>query len=190
VFFAPPLIDPDSAKPEIGDRPDLVALFRRYPVRAVFSGHAHLYSHEAHDGIDYFIAGGAGAPLYASPDRGGFSHYVIVRLSGDALTCDVVEPGHLYVETGPDLHGAATTWIVNGNDADIPLRGAEIGAPGSLGPCRSLSARSNLRKTDGTPVPVPVSVTGCAAGPGGRRAILALTSPRGTSVPVALRHSP
>ena len=191
VFFAPPLIDPGSAKPEIGDRADLVALFRRYPVRAVFSGHAHLYSHESHDGIEYFVAGGAGAPLYASPDRGGFSHYVIVRLAGNAVAYDVVEPGHLYVETGPDLRGAATTWIVNGNDADIPLRGAEVPAPSALGPCRSLSARSNRRKTDGTPVPVPVAVVGCAATGGrGRRAILALTSPRGTSVPVSLRHSP
>lgn len=191
-FFSSATIDPDAAKghPEIQDRDGLIALFRKYPVRAVFSGHEHVYWREAHDGIDYFIAGGAGAPLYASPDRGGFSHYVVVRLSGDALTCDVVEPGHLYVETGPDLHGTATTWIVNGNDADIPLRGAEIAAPASLGPCHSLSARSNLRKTDGTAVPVPVSVTGCTAGPGGRRAILALTSPRGTSVPVALRHSP
>jgi hypothetical protein len=190
VFFAPPLIDPDSAKPEIGNRPDLVALFRRYPVRAVFSGHAHLYSHEAHDGIDYFIAGGGGAPLYAPPDRGGFSHYVIVRLTGSTVAYDVVEPGHLYVETGPDLHGKATTWIVNGNDANIPLRGAEIPAPASLGPCRSLEARSDLRKTDGTPVPVPVSVRGCTSGARGRQAILALTSPRGGSVPVSVRRVP
>ena len=191
-FFSSTTIDPEAAKehPEIQDRDGLVALFRKYPVRAVFSGHEHVYGREAHDGIDYFIAGGAGAPLYASPDRGGFSHYVIVRLSGTTLAYDVVEPGHLYVETGPDLRGAATTWIVNGNDADIPLRGAEIGAPASLGPCRTLSARSNLRKTDGTPVPVPVSVAGCTVGPGGRRAILALTSPRGKSVPVAIRHSP
>lgn len=191
-FFSSTTIDPDAAKghPAIQDRDGLIALFRKYPVRAVFSGHEHVYWRETHDGIDYFIAGGAGAPLYASPDRGGFSHYVIVRLAGDALTYDVVEPGHLYVETGVDLRGAATTWIVNGNDADIPLRGAEIAAPGSLGPCRKLSAQSNLRKTDGTPVPVAVSVTGCASGERGRRAVLALTSPRGTSVPVSLRHSP
>lgn len=191
-FFSSPTIDPDAGKghPAIQDRDGLIALFRRYPVRAVFSGHEHVYWREAHDGIDYFIAGGAGAPLYASPDRGGFSHYVIVRLTGNAVACEVVEPGHLYVETGLDLRGEPTTWIVNGNDADIPLRGAEIAAPASLGRCRDLAATSNLRKTDGTPVPVPVSVVGCAAGERGRRAVLALTSPRGTSVPVTLRHSP
>ena len=189
VFFAPPRIDPGSAKPEIGDRAELVALFRRYPVRAVFSGHAHLFSHESHDGIDYFIAGGAGAPLYASPDRGGFSHYVVVHLSGNALAYDLVEPGHLYVEKGPDLHGTPTTWIVNGNDADIPLRGAEIDAPAALGPCRSLVPDSNLRRRDGTRVEVPVAVAGCSGQGRARRAILTLTSPRGTSVPVSVRRA-
>jgi len=188
-FFSSKTIDPDAAKghPEMQGREGLIALFRRYPVRAVFSGHEHVYWRESHDGIDYFIAGGAGAPLYASPDRGGFSHYVVVRLSGDKLTYDLVEPGHLYVEKGPDLHGRPTTWIVNGNDADIPLRGAEIGAPAALGACRALSAESNLRKTDGTPVPVPVSIAGCAGQGRSRRAILALTSPCGTSVPVSVR---
>jgi len=190
-FFSSPTIDPDAGKghPAIQDRDGLIALFRKYPVRAVFSGHEHVYWREAHDGIDYFVAGGGGAPLYAPPERGGFSHYVVVRLSGDVLTYDVVEPGHLYVEAGPDLRGKPTTWIVNGNDADIPLRGAEISAPASLGPCRTLAARSDLRKSDGTPVPVPVSVRGCASGARGRQAILSLTSPRGTSVPVTLRHS-
>jgi len=191
-FFSSATIDPDAGKghPAIQDRDGLTALFRKYPVRAVFSGHEHVFWREAHDGIDYFVAGGAGAPLYAPPERGGFSHYVVVRLAGSALTYDVVEPGHLYVETGPDLHGKATTWIVNGNDADIPLRGAEIGAPASLGPCRSLQAASNLRKTDGTPVAVAVSVRGCSSGPRGRQAVLALTSPRGTSVPVSVRRVP
>ena len=190
-FFSSKTIDPDAAKghPEIQGREELVALFRRYPVRAVFSGHEHVYWRESHDGIDYFIAGGAGAPLYASPDRGGFSHYVVVRLSGSALTYELVEPGHLYVEKGPDLHGTATTWIVNGNDADIPLRGAEIDAPAVLGPCRALVSESSLRKTDGTPVEVPVSIAGCAGQGRNRRAILTLTSPRGTSVPVSIHRT-
>ncbi|HKB69579.1 MAG TPA: metallophosphoesterase family protein [Thermoanaerobaculia bacterium] len=186
VFFAPPLIDPGSEKPEIGNRADLVALLRRYPVRAVFSGHAHLYSHEAHDGIDYFIAGGAGAPLYAPPDRGGFSHYVVVRLAGNDLRWDLVEPGRLYVETGRDLAGARTTWIVNGTDADVPLRGAWIDAPGPLGSCRRLAAAARLKKSDGTAVPVPAFVEGCAVVNGRRRARVALTSPRGTSVRVTI----
>ena len=190
-FFSSTTIDPDAAKghPEIQGREELIALFRRYPVRAVFSGHEHVYWRESHDGVDYFVAGGAGAPLYASPDRGGFSHYVVVRLSGTALAYDLVEPGHLYVEKGSDLHGTAMTWIVNGNDADIPLRGAEIDAPAVLGPCRALVPESNLRKTDGTRVEVPVALAGCAGAGRTRRAILSLTSPRGTSVPVSIHRA-
>jgi hypothetical protein len=171
------------------DPEELIALFRKYPVRAVFCGHQHLFSHETHEGIDFFIAGGAGAPLYASPDRGGFSHYLVLRLTGNDLRWDVVEPGRLYVETGPNLAGKQTTWIVNGTDATIPLRGAWIDAPAALGPCRRLAAVTDLRKTDGTPVPVPAEVTGCALVGGKRRARVALVSPRGTSVPIALRRA-
>jgi 3',5'-cyclic AMP phosphodiesterase CpdA len=191
-FFSSPTIDPDAGKshPEIQGRQELIALFRRYPVRAVFSGHEHLFAHEAHDGIDFFIAGGAGAPLYAPPDRGGFSHYLIVRLSGGTPRYDLIEPGHLYVETGSNLKGAKTTWIVNGNDADIPLRGVSLDASPSLGPCRRLVAESQLKKTDGTPIPVPIATTGCVKENGRRRARLALIAPRGASVPVTIRREP
>jgi len=187
-FFSSPTIDPDAGRghPPIADREGLIALFRKYPVRAVFCGHEHVYSHETHEGIDFFVAGGAGAPLYASPDRGGFSHYVVVRLTGGDLRWDLVEPGRLYVEIGKDLAGARTTWIVNGTDADIPLRGVSIDAPSSLGPCRRLAAATHLKKTDGTPVPVPAAVAGCDVVNGRRRARLALASPRGTSVPVTV----
>lgn len=186
-FFSSPTIDPDSAKAPIQDREGLVSLFGRYPVRAVFSGHAHLYSHETSRGIDFFVAGGAGAPLYASPDRGGFSHYIVLRLTGGELAWDLVEPGRLYVERGKNLAGARTTWVVNANDADVPLRGVLLDVPGALGPCRTLEAVTALKKTDGTPVPVPATIVGCAVENGRRRARVALTSPRGTSVPIALR---
>ncbi|HET9795345.1 MAG TPA: hypothetical protein VFS34_12895, partial [Thermoanaerobaculia bacterium] len=102
---------------------------------------------------------------------------------------DLVEPGHLYVEKGPDLRGRPTTWVVNGNDADIPLRGIDLEAPSSLGPCRKVAAVTRLRKTDGTPVPVPASVAGCRVEKGRRRARVTMTSPRGTSVPLDLARA-
>jgi len=186
-FFSSPTIDPDAAKghPPIADREGLIALFRKYPVRAVFCGHEHVYSHENHEGIDFFVAGGSGAPLYAPPDRGGFSHYVVVRLEKGELAWDVVEPGRLYVETGPDLAGRRTTWIVNGTDADVPVRGAWIDAPPSLGSCRRLTAETGLKKR-GVPVELPASVAGCAVVNGRRRARVTLVSPRGTSIPVSI----
>jgi len=186
-FFSSPTIDPDAAKghPEIADREGLIALFRKYPVRAVFCGHEHVYSHENHEGIDFFVAGGAGAPLYAPPDRGGFSHYVVVRLDKGELAWDVVEPGRLYVEAGADLAGKRTTWIVNGTDADVPVRGAWIDAPSSLGPCRQLAVETRLTK-HGTPVELPASVAGCSVVNGRRRARVTLVAPRGTSVPISV----
>ena len=189
-FFSSPTIDPDAAKghPPIQDREGLISLFRKYPVRAVFCGHEHVYSHETSQGIDFFVAGGAGAPLYASPDRGGFSHYLVLRLTGGALSWELVEPGRLYVETGKNLAGARTTWIVNANDADLPLRGVWLDAPGALGPCRTLAAETGLRKSDGTPVPVAAAVAGCAGERGRRRARITLNSPRGTSIPIRLRR--
>jgi hypothetical protein len=190
-FFSSPTIDPDAVKehPPIAGREGLIALFRKYPVRAVFCGHEHVYSHENHEGIDFFVAGGAGAPLYAPPDRGGFSHYVVVRLEKGELSWDLVEPGHLYVESGRNLGGARTTWVVNGNDAEIPLRGIEIDAPSSLGPCRRLELASGWLRKDGSTVPVAADVAGCAVESGRRRARVTMTSPRGTSVVLTLTRA-
>jgi hypothetical protein len=161
-FYSAPKIDPDQRHAAIANRCELQDLFRRYPVKAVFSGHEHIYSHEPaelHDGIDYFVAGGAGAPLYASPDRGGFSHYIVVRLSaakpgdkpGDKLSYEVIEPGRLYtedVEKPPT--GTAQFWIVNSNDVvqPLPLRGVEVEVPASLGSCASLTAAATTLRRD------------------------------------------
>src|SRR5262249_41294974 len=99
-FFSSPLIDAGQAHGHeaIKNRDELPQLFRGYPVKAVFSGHQHLFWREKpedHDGIAYFVAGGAGAPLYATPDRGGFSHYLLVRVVGHQILYDVIEPGRL-----------------------------------------------------------------------------------------------
>ena len=102
-FFGSPRIDPpdDKSHPPVTNRTELHALFRRYPVKAVFSGHEHVFWQEPpdqHDGIAYFVAGGAGAPAYASPDRGGFAHYLVVRLPsapGSQPSYEPVEPGRL-----------------------------------------------------------------------------------------------
>lgn len=39
-------------------------LFEKYQVDAVFSGHDHVYSRAKHNGVNYFVSGGGGAPLY------------------------------------------------------------------------------------------------------------------------------
>ncbi|MCP4449215.1 MAG: metallophosphoesterase family protein [Myxococcales bacterium] len=39
-------------------------LFEKYQVDAVFSGHDHVYSRAKKNGVNYFVSGGGGAPLY------------------------------------------------------------------------------------------------------------------------------
>lgn len=71
------------------ERDALHALFVKHGVSAVFAGHEHLYNHQEKDGIHYFITGGAGAPLYAPPERGGFYHYLLLQVMGTTFTVDV-----------------------------------------------------------------------------------------------------
>jgi len=65
------------------DRDRLHALFvkNRAKIGAVFCGHEHLYNHRVRDGINYYITGGAGAPIYAPRMLGGFYHYMLVTVA-------------------------------------------------------------------------------------------------------------
>ncbi|MEA3431912.1 MAG: metallophosphoesterase [candidate division WOR-3 bacterium] len=60
------------------ERDSLLALLKMYKVDIVFVGHEHLFRKSAHDGIIQIITGGAGAPLYAAEEDGGFYHFVLV----------------------------------------------------------------------------------------------------------------
>ncbi len=71
------------------DRDALHALFVQQGVDVVFAGHEHLYNHQERDGVHYFITGGAGAPLYAAPERGGFYHYLLVTVEQTRFIIDV-----------------------------------------------------------------------------------------------------
>ncbi len=75
----------------------LVALAEEFQVEAVLAGHIHVFNHTQRNGVDYFISGGAGAGLYASPDQGGFHHFMIFTGSRGDLEFRVVE-----VEVSPD----------------------------------------------------------------------------------------
>jgi 3',5'-cyclic AMP phosphodiesterase CpdA len=70
-------------------RDRLHLLFAQAKVSAVFSGHEHLYHRQERDGVPYFITGGGGSPLYASPARGGFHHYLRVSVKGDDYVISV-----------------------------------------------------------------------------------------------------
>lgn len=61
-------------------RDALHRLFVKMGVDCVFAGHEHLWNVSETDGLHYVITGGAGAPLYATQEGGGFHHYVLVRV--------------------------------------------------------------------------------------------------------------
>jgi len=73
-------------------RDALHELFVAEGVDCVLSGHEHLFNQQRKDGIEYIITGGAGAPLYASVDEGGFYHYLLVHVTGHSYRMDLRRP--------------------------------------------------------------------------------------------------
>ncbi len=110
----------------------LQQLFRSHGVRAVFASHDHFFHHEQHDGIDYLTVGGGGAPLYAQPQNGGFSHYVLVTVRPDGVDYNVIEPGHITVEhvAGNDgVEPLTIARVANTSDRDLRVRNLELRVP-------------------------------------------------------------
>lgn len=97
-------------------------LFLKYGVKNVFSGHEHLYNKAVHDGITYWISGGAGAPTTASPEKGGFQHYIVLTVDGDKVSAVVVQPWRLFGSVGTNAaDGSASGLLSNYDDADMSM---------------------------------------------------------------------
>jgi hypothetical protein len=64
--------------------------FRTHNVQAVFQAHDHVFAHSTRDGVEYFISGGAGAPLDATPEEGGYFHYILVHVVDGKATYQVM----------------------------------------------------------------------------------------------------
>ncbi len=90
VFLHRPLF---SAGPHKGgcldrypeERDELLKLFVRFNVNAIFCGHEHIYHKSVHNGVTQYITGGAGAPLHKNFDEikdypGAFYHYLLVKV--------------------------------------------------------------------------------------------------------------
>ncbi|MFP3902859.1 MAG: metallophosphoesterase family protein [Armatimonadota bacterium] len=71
-------------------RDRLHQLLVKHDVTAVFCGHEHLYNYQQRHGVDYYITGGGGAPLYAKPDEGGVYHYIVVETGENGYTARVI----------------------------------------------------------------------------------------------------
>ena len=73
----------------------LLPLFQRSGVKTMFSGHEHNFQHSHHEGIDYFVTGGAGRTRQEPPARfeaahtaswSSACHFLLVAIEGDLMT--------------------------------------------------------------------------------------------------------
>jgi hypothetical protein len=95
-------------------------LFVRHGVRFVFAGHEHLYNLSVHDGVNYVVTGGAGAPVSQTPETGGFEHYLLVSVNGREVAVTVVAPWRLFSSIGPvQPDGSCSARIDNYDGADF-----------------------------------------------------------------------
>jgi 3',5'-cyclic AMP phosphodiesterase CpdA len=86
-------------------------LFEKYHVTAVFSGHDHVYTRAEHEGVRYFVTGGAGAPVYPRARRPSpidvaavqyferVHHYLQVQVIGRFVEVSAVRVDGTHIET-------------------------------------------------------------------------------------------
>jgi 3',5'-cyclic AMP phosphodiesterase CpdA len=104
VFHHPPFTAYGKRQATASRTLELVPLFEKYKVTAVFSGHDHNYQHHLKNGIHYIVTGGGGAPLYPVdapiPDMTkkveSTEHFVKVSVNGLQARVEAVAlDGHL-----------------------------------------------------------------------------------------------
>ncbi|MEO6771614.1 MAG: metallophosphoesterase family protein [Kofleriaceae bacterium] len=107
-------------------------LFEKYQVSAVFSGHDHVYERAEHDGLHYFVSGGAGAPLY--PKRASSNpvdveavkkferalHYLRVTVTGTRIEVTGVRADGTVIETTAWSDGPLAVVSATGAPATPP----------------------------------------------------------------------
>jgi predicted phosphodiesterase len=86
-------------------------LFEKYQVDAVFSGHDHVYSRAKKNGVNYFVSGGGGAPLYGRKKNSKridveatqfferVNHHLRVQVVGDHVEIAAVRADGTLIET-------------------------------------------------------------------------------------------
>jgi 3',5'-cyclic AMP phosphodiesterase CpdA len=92
-----------AVKRRQGDNPHMTALeplFQRHRLTAGFFGHDHNYQHYFKEGIQYFVTGGGGAPLYDvdAPPAGitkkveSTENFVVVKVNGNKAHIEAKRP--------------------------------------------------------------------------------------------------
>ncbi len=106
VAHHPPMT---AVKKREGNNEHMTALepmFEKYKLSAGFFGHDHNYQHYLKNGIDYFITGGGGAPLYDvdNPPAGitkkveSTENFLVVKVNGKNATVEAFRPNGETIE--------------------------------------------------------------------------------------------
>ena len=91
LFMHMPIVDPrggtyDHAMTDKDSADSFLTLLNnnKKGIRAVFTGHIHMYDQYQKDGVQYVTSGGGGASLYAESAKGGYYHWLLINdLGGD-----------------------------------------------------------------------------------------------------------
>ncbi len=111
----------------------LVPLFESYHVDAVFHGHDHIYERSLKNGVTYFVAGGAGAPLY--PVNATYNpyqkyarsayHFITVDVNGSTATLQARDVNGTVFDSVTLTHaapaGPAASFTANPTSGAAPL---------------------------------------------------------------------
>jgi hypothetical protein len=118
------------------ERMDLVNLFVKYKVSAVFSGHQNLYYRYDYQGIPFITIGGSGASFSAPVEKGGFFHYMIVSVTKKGINFNLMEPFQFsvqvrYYDKEGRAYGEALINNLHGEvkRGTIPLNGIKFTMP-------------------------------------------------------------
>jgi len=134
VTFHVPPYSVGAHGPNLQLQHDIVPLFAKYHVRAVFCGHDHNYYRTIRDGVLYLVSGGGGAPLYDADNAAtaiagdvyaAVHNYILCQVNGTKLRCLAYAVDHDPTSPSPWFIGSAKTNAVvtvateNGPDVSI-----------------------------------------------------------------------
>ena len=93
---------------------DVHPLLDRYPVRAVFGGHWHIYQRSGIiDGIRYYVTGGAGGMQALHDESGGeFFHYMYITIRDSTVSYAVIQPGSVHPDSFVTKESSAHSGIL------------------------------------------------------------------------------
>jgi len=98
-------------------------LLKQYPVRAIFTGHYHIYDYRVRDGISYFCINSSGNMLYYNHLLGHSHHFLVVSVNGKEVNYAVVTADNgIYPPAAvvPDAYKKASDYLKDEQTIIIP----------------------------------------------------------------------